>query len=68
MTDKHTDEKLTIGASWYPENWPEDTWQEDVEKMAELGFNIVRLFEFAWHRFEPAEGEYDFAWARRVMD
>ncbi len=65
---KHSDDVLRIGASWYPECWPEDTWADDVARMRELGFNIVRLFEFAWHRLEPEEGEYDFDWALKVMD
>lgn len=60
--------RLRMGASWYPEMWPETEWAGDAAKMAELGFNLVRLFEFAWKRFEPREGEYDFDWARRVMD
>lgn len=56
------------GASWYPEMWPETEWPADLARMREIGFNIVRLFEFAWHRFEPEEGRYDFAWARRLLD
>jgi len=63
-----SDERLLIGASWYPEMWPPEEWPKDVARMRELGFNIVRMFEFAWHRFEPREGAYDFDWALRVMD
>jgi len=62
------DQRLLIGASWYPELWPETEWVRDVERMRELGFTIVRLFEFAWHRFEPRPGEFDVAWALQVMD
>ena len=65
---KTADSLIRIGASWYPEMWPEDEWPKDVARMKELGFNIVRLFEFAWHRFEPREGEYDFDWALKVLD
>ena len=36
--------------------------------MQELGFNYVRLFEFAWHRFEPSEGVYDYEWAIEILD
>ncbi len=62
------DERILIGASWYPEMWPAEEWPRDVARMKEIGFNIVRLFEFAWHRFEPRERAYDFAWARQVLD
>lgn len=67
-TDDPTLEKLWIGASWYPEMWPADEWPKDIARMKELGFNVVRLFEFAWHRFEPAEGRYDFDWAVELLD
>ena len=62
------DDLLRIGASWYPELWLAEEWPKDVARMAELGFNMVRLFEFAWHRFEPREGAYDFDWAVQVLD
>ena len=70
MTDwtYEPDDKVRIGASWYPEMWPEEEWAKDVERMRELGFNTVRMFEFAWKRFEPGEGTFDFDWAKRVMD
>jgi len=59
---------ILIGASWYPEMWPDTEWPKDIARMRELGFRIVRLFEFAWHKFEPREGQYDFTWARRCLD
>ena len=62
------DSQLTIGASWYPEMWPEAEWKKDLMRMNELGFNILRAFEFAWHKLEPAEGQYDFDWAIRLLD
>lgn len=61
-------QQILYGASWYPEMWPETEWEADVARMAELRFNLVRVFEFAWHKFEPFEGQYDFSWALRVLD
>ncbi len=62
------DSQLHYGASWYPEMWPASEWPEDVAKMKEVGFTLVRVFEFAWKRFEPSENEWEFAWAREVLD
>lgn len=62
------DPRLLIGTSWYPEMWPESEWPRDLARMRELGFGIVRMFEFAWHRFEPRENHFDLAWAQRVLD
>jgi len=66
MSDKN--EKILIGASWYPEMWAESEWPKDAARMKELGFTIVRIFEFAWHKFEPKPNQFDFDWAKRVLD
>ncbi len=62
------DESMTMGSSWYPEMWPESEWVLDLDRMVELGFNLVRVFEFAWHRMEPKEGEFQLDWALRILD
>lgn len=61
-------EPILIGASWYPEMWDATEWPKDAQRMQELGFRIVRLFEFAWKRMEPSEGCFDFDWALEVLD
>ena len=62
------DDRIRIGASWYPEMWPSTEWPKDAARMRELGYTLTRLFEFAWHKLEPREGEVDLDWALRVMD
>jgi beta-galactosidase GanA len=59
---------LRIGATWQPEAWPEEQWAHDIARMKEAGINCVRLFEHAWHRFEPREWEFDCDWAVRLLD
>jgi beta-galactosidase GanA len=61
-------EPLLIGASWYPEMWDAAEWPKDIARMRELGFNIVRVFEFAWKRMEPQEGAFDLEWATDLLD
>jgi len=56
-----------FGADYYPEQWPEARWTEDGRLMAEAGFNIVRLAEFAWATMEPEAGRFDFAWLDRAI-
>lgn len=63
-----SDSQLEYGVSWYPEMWPEAEWEADADRMAEVGFTLIRVFEFAWSRFEPAEGQYEFDWAVRILD
>lgn len=57
-----------FGVDYYPEHWPEERWSEDAQLMAEAGFNVVRLAEFAWSKMEPEEGCFDFGWLDRAMD
>jgi len=56
-----------FGVDYYPEQWPEERWPKDTRLMAEAGFNVVRLAEFAWSKIEPKEGEYDFDWLDRAI-
>ncbi len=57
-----------LGASYYPEWWDETEWDEDFGKMEELGFNVVRMGEFAWSWFEPTEGNFNFSPMLRALD
>jgi len=55
-------DKITLGVCYYPEHWPEHLWEDDLNRMLEHGIEVVRVAEFAWNKFEPKEGvfEYDF--------
>ena len=58
---------IYVGADYYPEHWPEDRWETDLQMMQEAGFNIVRVAEFSWVLFEPEEGKYQFDWLDRWL-
>jgi beta-galactosidase len=49
-----------FGATYYPEHWEVDVRELDADRMADAGFNCVRMGEFAWDRMEPEEGTYQF--------
>jgi len=51
---------MIFGVDYYPEQWTEKDWDEDLEIMREMGLSSVRLAEFAWGLLEPKEGKYDF--------
>ncbi|MEX0324008.1 MAG: beta-galactosidase [Puniceicoccaceae bacterium] len=57
-----------FGVYYYPEHWPEEQWERDLQQVKDLGFEFVHFAEFAWERLEPAECEYDFKWLDRVVD
>ncbi|HKB90956.1 MAG TPA: DUF4434 domain-containing protein, partial [Opitutaceae bacterium] len=57
-----------MGVSYYPEQWTPERWEEDFRKMHELGFNIVRMGEFAWSSFESAPGKFHFDWMDKAIE
>lgn len=57
-----------LGVCYYPEHWPQEKWEDDARQMAALGLHYVRIGEFAWSRYEPRPGEYDFAWFDKAID
>lgn len=68
MADRMKFKQIFFGGDYNPEQWPEETWLEDVALMREAGVNLVSLGIFSWVRLEPQPGEFDFAWLDRLMD
>lgn len=58
---------ILVGVAWYPEQWPESRWEEDLRLMEAANLKVVRIAEFAWSRMEPSEGHYDFDWLERAV-
>ncbi len=58
---------MRFGVCWYPEQWPRERWATDIEMMAGLGLDLVRVGEFAWARMEPEPGRYDWEWLDTVI-
>lgn len=60
-------DRIILGACYYPEQWPESLWAEDLVRMKAHGIQRVRVGEFAWALFEPEEGVFDFALFDRFL-
>lgn len=58
---------LLVGTAWYPEQWPEPRWEEDLRLMEAANIKVVRMAEFGWSRMEPSEGHYDLDWLERAV-
>ncbi|MBQ8596826.1 MAG: beta-galactosidase [Lachnospiraceae bacterium] len=59
---------MRIGVDYYPEHWDRSLWEADADLMQKTGVKVVRMGEFAWCRFEPTEGNYDFEWLDEIID
>lgn len=58
---------MYFGVDYYPEQWEPGMLDEDLDRIVELGCNVIRIGEFAWHLMEPEEGRYDFSFFDRVI-
>jgi beta-galactosidase len=68
MTKRLDVPRLQLGTCYYPEQWPSTLWEDDFRRMRELGFSVIRIAEFAWSIFEPAEGTFSFEFFDKIMD
>ena len=60
---------LYVGANYHPHDDKNvEKIKADVELMKAAGFNVVRMGHLAWDSYEPADGQFDFAWFDEVMD
>lgn len=55
-------ETFSLGVCFYPEHWPRDRWAAYAQQMRDLGITFVRIAEFAWARYEPSPGRFDWEW------
>lgn len=58
---------MLLGVDYYPEQWDISIMEEDLANIKELGSNVVRIGEFAWHLMEKEEGKYDFSFFDTVI-
>jgi len=54
--------------AYNPEFWPKERWPIDAKLMREVNIKEARMGEFAWCRFEPKEGEFDFGWMDEAVE
>lgn len=59
---------MVLGTCYYPEHWPKELWREDLERMLNVGIEVVRVGEFAWSKIERTEGKYSFAFFDEFLD
>jgi len=61
-------QELYVGANYHPHDSNKETWERDIHLMKDAGFRVVRMGHLAWDSYEPADGQFNFAWFDDVMD
>ena len=59
---------IAFGGDYNPDQWSEETRDEDTRLMVQAGVNTVALAIFSWDKIEPREGEFTFEWLDHVID
>ena len=62
------EDRVAFGGDYNPEQWPRETWTDDIELMRRAKVSFVTLGVFSWSWLEPAEGDYEFGWLDEIMD
>ena len=60
--------KILYGGDYNPEQWPEETWAEDMRLFREAGIDTVTLNVFSWAALQPSEDEFDFSKLDRIIE
>lgn len=68
MIEHEKVKKILYGGDYNPEQWPEETWPEDMRLLKRAGVNIVTLNVFSWAAVQPDEETYDFSRLDRIME
>jgi len=57
-----------FGVTFYPDQWPQDVWEESFKKIKETGFNLVRFGEMAWDWVQKKEDKFDWAEMDKALE
>lgn len=56
-----------FGGDWNPEQWPEDTWEHDLDMLEDAHINEVTINVFSWALLQLAEDRYDFSMLDKIV-
>lgn len=61
-------DKIAYGGDYNPEQWPEETWEEDMRLLKLAHINTLTLNVFSWASLQPSEDEYRFEKLDKIME
>ncbi|MCI8484227.1 MAG: beta-galactosidase [Lachnospiraceae bacterium] len=60
--------KIAYGGDYNPEQWPEETWEEDMRLLKLAHIDTLTLNVFSWAALQPSEEEYRFEKLDKIME
>lgn len=61
-------EKIAYGGDYNPEQWPEESWEEDMRLLSLAHIDTLTLNVFSWAALQPSENEYRFEKLDKIME
>ena len=68
MIEHNKVHKILYGGDYNPEQWPEETWKEDMRLLKLAHIDIVTLNVFSWASLQPSEDTYCFDKLDKIME
>lgn len=68
MIESKKVQKILYGGDYNPEQWPEETWKEDMRLLKSAHIDIVTLNVFSWALLQSDENTYHFEKLDKIMD
>lgn len=60
--------QILYGGDYNPEQWPRETWEEDMRMLKNAHINTLTLNVFSWALLQPDEDTFDFSLLDDIMD
>lgn len=67
MVEYEKIKKIPYGGDYNPEQWPEESWEEDMRLLKLAHIDIVTLNVFSWAMLQPDEDTYCFDKLDKIM-
>lgn len=68
MIENNKVQKILYGGDYNPEQWPEETWKEDMRLLKLAHIDVVTLNVFSWASLQPDENTYNFDKLDKIIE
>lgn len=60
--------RILYGGDYNPNQWPRETWKEDIRLFNKAGINSATINVFSWAKIQPSEHEYYFEELDQIVE
>lgn len=61
-------QRMLYGGDYNPNQWPEETWSEDIRIFRKASINSATINVFSWAKIQPSEEVYDFSELDKIVE